>query len=333
MQRFFSELGRDIWQVSITLFRLMVPTIIVVKILEMLGAVEYLALLLSPVMSLVGLPDSMGIVWATTMLTNIYAGMLVFFYVQQSEMLTVAQVTVLSLLMLLAHGLPVEARIAQQAGIRLRVTLLLRVGGGLLLGWIFHQVCTQMQWLQTPNTLVWQPEIPEPGLRAWALGQLESLLMIQIVIIVLLTALKVLRVIGVERLMSYLLRPVLRLMGIGREATSITIIGVTLGLAFGGGLLIKESREGHLSKEDVFASMSLLALCHSMIEDTLLVMVLGADIGGVLWARLVFALVFIAVLTRLVRHCPESFWQRHLVNKHLIRTPAVPHADSQVSPG
>ncbi len=327
LRRFGSELGNDIWQVSTTLFKLMVPTIIVVKILEELGAVDYLAIFLGPIMAWVGLPESMGLVWATTILTNIYAGMLVFFYVQQTEVLSVAQVTVLSVLLLLAHGLPVEARIAQQAGVRLRVTLLLRLGGGLLLGWILHQLYTQMNWLQETNQLVWQPQIPEAGLWAWVVNQAKSLLMIQVIIIVLLTCLKILKLLGIERLIGFLLRPILRFLGIGKEATTITIVGVTLGLSFGGGLLIKEARAGHVPQQDIFASMCLLALSHSMIEDTLLVMVLGADLSGVLWARLIFTVVLIGIFTRITVRCSETFWKRHLVNRNI--EPLLPNEPSK----
>lgn len=317
MKAFFSELGRDIWDVSYTLFKLMIPVIIIVKVLEEMGAIEYISLLLGPLMGVVGLPESMGLVWATTILTNIYAGMLVFFYAQQTEMLTVAQVTVIAILLLLAHGLPVEARIAQQAGIRLRVTLLLRIGGGFLFGWIAHLIMTHFNLLQEPNQLVWEPALPEPGLWPWFVGQLESLVMIQLIIIVLLTALKILKVVGIERLMGLMLRPVLKFLGIGREATTITIVGVTLGLAFGGGLLIKEARAGHVPKKDIFASMSLLGLCHSMIEDTLLVLVLGADFFWVFWFRMLLALLIVAVLTRVVNRLPDAIWSKHLVNRHI----------------
>ena len=56
MKVFFSELSKEIWQVSYTLFRLMIPAIIVVKLLESFGLLEYLAMVLGPIMSWVGLP-------------------------------------------------------------------------------------------------------------------------------------------------------------------------------------------------------------------------------------------------------------------------------------
>ncbi len=217
----------------------------------------------------------------------------------------------------LAHALPIEARIAQQAGVRLRVTLLLRIGGALLFGAMLHHFYRFFGLLQEPVSLMWHPEMPEPGVLAWGVSQLKSLLMIQVVIIVLLTTLKILKAIGIEKLIGIMLRPVLRLIGIGREATTITIVGVTLGLSFGGGLLIKEARAGHVPQRDIFASMCMLAVCHSIIEDTLLVMVLGADLSGVLWGRLLFTFVLLSVFTRVVSRCPEAFWRSHLVNRHI----------------
>jgi len=317
MKTFFKELLIEIWDVSYTLFKLMIPTIIVVKILESLGFLEYFALVLGPIMHWVGLPESMGIVWATTILTNIYAGMLVFFYAQQAETLTVAQVTILCILMLFAHGLPVEARIAQQAGIRLRFTLLLRVGGGLALAWILNKLYLEFDYLQEVNQLSWQPEPADTSLLGWAKGQIESLIMIQIIIAGLLFALKILKLLGIEKLMGYMLSPLLRMLGISRQATTITIVGFTLGISFGGGLLINEARQGHVSRRDIFASMSLLALCHSMIEDTILMLLLGADFAGVFWARIIFSFIVIAILTRVMDLLPARVWDKHLTNKHI----------------
>ena len=47
-------------------------------------------------------------------------------------------------------------------------------------------------------------------------------------------------------------------------------------------------------------SMAFLGLCHSLIEDTLLILLLGADLSAILWARLGFSLLVIAVLSRIL---------------------------------
>ncbi|HFC91231.1 MAG TPA: hypothetical protein ENJ51_00300 [Leucothrix mucor] len=315
MKTFFKTLSQEIFDISYTLFKLMIPVIIAVKILEELGVIEYLGIILEPLMSLVGLPESMGLVWATTVMTSIYGGMVIFVSQAPTD-LSVAQVTILGGMMLLAHGLPVEVRIAQKAGMSIWFSLLIRVGGGILYGWLLFYIYSAGDWLQQPNQLIWQAEVStDTRLIAWGVTQLKSLAMIQIIIIALLFFLKILKRIGIEKLLAIILSPILKILGISTQATTITIVGITLGLAYGGGLLIKEAQQGKLAKKDVFTAIALLALLHSLIEDTLLILLLGADLSGVLWFRLLFSLVLISVFSRLVLKMNDKVFERVLCSK------------------
>ncbi|WP_417551508.1 hypothetical protein [Marinomonas fungiae] len=290
------ESGRVYW----TLLKVMIPALLIVKALDMLGGVSVFGQALSPIMQLVGLPDDVGIVWATLILTNIYAGMLVFFNLGVSENLTVAQVTVLGVLMLLAHSLPVEGAIAKRMGVSWRVTIALRFGGALVLGFLLHQFYSYFDLLQQPSQLMWQPPAnPDTSFLGWCIGQVKTMAWIYVIILSLMIILKILRVLGIERLMHALLYPILRMLGIGKAAANVAVIGTVLGLTFGAGLLIKEAESGHLTKRDIFLTIGFLSLCHSVIEDTMLVLLLGADLSGILWARLAFALFTIAILARL----------------------------------
>jgi len=318
-KQFFRELISEIYFVTWTLYKVMVPTLLIVKLLQELGLLVYLSDLLSPAMTLLGLPESMGIVWAATIMTNLYAGMLVFFDLAQSETLSVAQVTVLCTIMLVAHGLPVEARIAQRAGIRLAVTLLIRLGGALLFGWILNNIYSAGNFLQQANEIAWEPAVVDTSLQAWVISQVQSLLMILLIIAALLTAMKCLRLVGIDRLLGMLLAPFLRLLGIGREATTLTVVGMTLGLAIGGGLLIREAERGQLSRRDIFASMTMLALFHSLIEDTLLMLLLGAHSSGIIWLRLLFTMLTLALITRWLNRRSDNFMDRWLFNGNMAR--------------
>lgn len=82
------------------------------------------------------------------------------------------------------------------------------------------------------------------------------------------------------------LRPILSVLGISRETTNLTIAGITLGISFGGGLLINEAKRGHISPRDIFVAMMLLNLLHSLIEDTLLILLIGADFMTIFWSGL-----------------------------------------------
>ncbi len=321
-QQTLKDLGKEIYDVCLLLFKLTIPVVIAVKILEELGTIPYISAALSPLMQLVGLPESMGLVWTTTLLTNIYGGMLIFFQLAPAENLTVAQVTVLSSMLLMAHSLPLELRITQQAGMRLIFALLLRVISALVLGALLYHVYRLGGWLQEPVVLAWQPEQSGPQtLDVWAVTQLKGLAMIVVIVTALLSLLRLLRWLHIERLMIWLLQPLLKLMGISRQATSLAIVGVTLGLSFGGGLLIKEAKSGSVSPKDCFAALCLLSLCHSIIEDTLLVLTMGADLSGVLWARLLFSVIVISLMTRVLFRTSDQFQQRFLFRDVSVTTP------------
>lgn len=293
------ETFRESTRVYLTLLRILVPALIIVKVLEMLGFTLWLGSVLAPLMGWLGLPETVSIVWAATLLTNIYTGMVLFFEVARTEVLTVAQVSVLGTLMIVAHALPVEGAIARKVGAPWWLTLSLRIGGSLALAWFLHQLYRAGRWLQYPNELAWQPEYTGESLMGWALVQGQTLVTIFFVILVLITLLKLFGQLGVERVLHLLLYPFLRLLGVSRAAANTIVIGAMLGLSFGGGLLIQESRTGKLSARDALLAVSFLGLCHGLIEDTLLILLLGADLSAVLWARLLFAFLVIGLLSRL----------------------------------
>ena len=60
-------------------------------------------------------------------------------------------------------------------------------------------------------------------------------------------------------------------LGVGEKASTIAVVGVTLGIGFGAGLLIKEVKTGKLHYKDVFGIIILIGMLHSIIEDTFVV--------------------------------------------------------------
>lgn len=303
LQGFMAEVFRVYW----ALLKVMVPAIVVVKVLDQFGATELLAHLLSPVMDLVGLPEELGIVWAVAILTNVYAAMIVFYNIALTLEISVADVSVLGTLILIAHSLPIEGAIAKALGIRWRDTLLIRMGGALVLGMLLNTLYTEFSYLQQPVRLVWQPSgTGATSIASWSVEQLQLLISILFILLALMSLLRLLRYLGIEAILHKLLMPLLRGLTLGKEAANITIIGMTLGISFGAGLLIDEVKKGHISKRDTVLVMGFLGLCHSIIEDTILILLLGADISAILWARLFFAILVAACWGRLYKPVPAS---------------------------
>ena len=73
-----------------------------------------------------------------------------------------------------------------------------------------------------------------------------------------------------------------------------------MGLAYGGGLILHDIQKGKVEPRDVFPAISLMSLSHALIEDTLLMYLIGATLWGTFVGRLAFSLVVVAVLSRLV---------------------------------
>jgi len=299
-------------RVSWILFRITIPVVIVVKVLDELGAIRYVANALGPVMELVGLPGSMGIVWATAMLTNLYGAMMAFVSLAPQTHLTVAQVTILTSMMLVAHNLPVELRVAQKAGTRLIVMAVIRIGGALAFGGLLNLVYSQTDLLQHESVLQWQPPPMDASLGAWAIGQGKNLVRIFVMVLALMALIRLLRRLRVMDLVERLLAPVLRILGMTRAATDITVVGMVLGLAYGGGLIIRQVSSGQIPKRDVFFSLALMGLCHSLIEDTLVMALLGGHLSGILFGRILFALVCTFALVRLCARLPAAAFDRYL---------------------
>ncbi len=315
MSRIINEL-KDIparaFQVSFSLFRIMVPIILGVKLFQELGLITYIAMPLSPVMWLMGLPGEMGLVWATAMINNIYGGMIVFVSLSGPLSLTTAQVTILGTMILIAHSLPVELEIARKSGNRFLFQCIMRIGSAMLVGILLHHFYDLSGWLQTPNHLLWRPA-PEPeNLLKWGIDQLQNLGLIFAVIFGLITLMKILDLMKVTQALIKIFNPVLRLLGIGPAAAPLTIVGMVMGLAYGGGLIIYEARSGKVENRDIFFAVSFMGLTHSVFEDTLLMMVLGAHLSGLLWARILYAVLFIFILVHLVKNMPLPMFEKYL---------------------
>lgn len=299
-----AKAGREVFQnsvrVCLDLFKIMIPVILLLKFLNEFQLIGHLAAPLTPFMGLVGLPPEAGLIWATSMLSSVYAGILVYASIPLAAPLSVAQVTVLSGMILVAHGLILECSITSRCGAKFWHQLAFRVVMGYVFGLTLHWVAQGFGLGGETARTLFTPAPPAPTLLAWALGELRNLGGIFGIIVCLMAAMRVLGALGITELMNRLLGPVLRHLGIGREASTVTVVGLCVGITYGSGLIIHEARSGRVGPRDVLFSVSFMGLAHALFEDTMLMALLGASLYGTFWGRLIFALVVLAVLSRLI---------------------------------
>jgi hypothetical protein len=289
---------------------------ILVRLAVEFGAIEVVGKLIDPVMGWVGLPGEMGFVWVTAMIVNIYAGAAALLTILPEHPLTIAQATILGSMILIAHSLPVEQRIAQKAGAGLLFTLSLRLLAAILYGIVLSALYSKFAEFQKPAEVVFLSLAPPAqDWLSWSISSIKSLWSIFWIIFVLLLGLRLLDIFKITPLLAKALSPFLRLMGIGEKATSMTVTGALLGISYGGALIIQEARSGNLAEKDIFLSLSFMCLCHGLIEDTLFVMAFGGHYSGLLIGRFVFSLLAIMVLSQVINKMPFMACQRYLFSK------------------
>ena len=307
----------DIQSVSLTLFKIMIPTIIVVKVLEELGFIIVLTEILKPLTSFIGLPPELAIVITSTMLVNLYAGLIVISAVTLTQDLTLAQSTILATFMLFTHGLPIEVLISYKSGVRIWVTLFLRVGSGIVFCFLLKNFMGLFNYFSKTIYINLPKTLPNSDLFYWIVGQFKSLFFIFIIIIFLIIFLEILKIIGIEKLIRLLFKPFLNFIGIGDKASTIAVVGVTLGVSFGGGLLIKEVSSGTIPRNDVFGVVCLINLFHSAFEDTSLMMLLNPSLIVILFGRALFSIIVVLLIMMIVKKLPDYVWEKYLINKNL----------------
>jgi hypothetical protein len=283
--------------------KLTVPALIIVRLLMWFNLLAYISMPFEPFMGLMGLPKEMALVWVSAMLTNNYTGLIIYLNILPvTGPLTVAQATIMGTIILIAHNLPVEGGVCRGAGVSpLRVTTL-RIIAAIMFGIIAYEICRFFGWgFDQAKFVIRFSAHPVPPWGTWFLSNLKSVVAIFVIVFVLLLLMALMRKIGLLKLITMALSPLMRLSGVGQKATMITVIGMVLGLAYGGGLIIAESKNGNIPREDIFSSITLMALCHSLLEDTILMASMGGSLWGLLIGRIVFAVFLAGLIIRVAR--------------------------------
>lgn len=129
-------------------------------------------------------------------------------------------------------------------------------------------------------------------------GSLSYVFNIALIIIPLMIVMQFLKDLKILDKLSNYMEPIARVLGISKKSTFPLLIGLLLGLAYGAGVIINSAKESDLSKRDLYLVIIFLVACHSVIEDTLIFVALGANGWLLLGVRLVIAFVLTAFAGR-----------------------------------
>lgn len=303
----FQETTKIFW----ILFKVILPVVIVIRALELIGAIPFLAKFLEPLTSFIGIDGSLGLVWMAAILVNIYAGLAAFASLQAIFDYSVAETTILGLIILIAHSLPIEVAIAKKSRISWIFNLSFRFINAIVAGKILNLIFTKYELFNEPNQSVLQVPNELVSNFEWATLQIQNFFIIFLIIFFIISTINVLKTLGVWSLIINIMKIPLSYLGMSEKVANIILIGLTLGISFGGGFLIEESKKNNISKKDILLSLSFLSLCHSIIEDTILILLLGSHISGILFFRFIYTVIIILLMKILL----ETKMQKFILSK------------------
>ena len=303
----FQETTKIFW----ILFKVILPVVIVIRALELIGAIPFLAKFLEPLTSFIGIDGSLGLVWMAAILVNIYAGLAAFASLQAIFDYSVAETTILGLIILIAHSLPIEVAIAKKSRISWIFNLSFRFINAIVAGKILNLIFTKYELFNEPNQSVLQVPNELVSNFEWATLQIQNFFIIFLIIFFIISTINILKALGVWSLIINIMKIPLSYLGMSEKVANIILIGLTLGISFGGGFLIEESKKNNISKKDILLSLSFLSLCHSIIEDTILILLLGSHISGILFFRFIYTVIIILFMKILL----ETKMQKFILSK------------------
>jgi len=278
----------DTWKSASWLLKLMIPISLSVALLQHLGVLAWIAGYLNPLFSLLGLPGESAILFISGAAAGTYAGVAAMMSVH----LTLRQATIVGIMILICHALPMECTVNHKTG-----SNFLRMG--LLRIFMAFMAAVCLNWVL--------PEMPQPYLyigaaaesslsevlQTWAVSQLKMALLVFLIIYVLMVLQSMIQLYSLLDPLSRFLAPLMRLLGLPRKAAYMWLVGNVLGLSYGSAVMLDLEEKGQITREDANAVNYHLIMNHSMLEDTIVMAITGISVFWILATRILFALIVV----------------------------------------
>ena len=258
----------------IWLLKILLPVSLATALIDYSGWLHQLDFLLKPVMAVMSLPPAAALPILIGLTAGIYGCLAAMAVLPLSE----EHMTLITVFVLIAHNLPQEGIIQAKSGINFVKTTLVRLAAAVL-------TCLAVAWWLQPAPA--EAAAASAGLREWSSawpflqdwlgGMLRLCAKILVIVIGVMTLIELMKEFNLVDVFVRLLAPVLRLMGLHQRAGVLWLTGVLFGLAYGGAVIVEESRDLRLSPEEVEKLQLSIGINHSMIEDPLLFLPLGVS--------------------------------------------------------
>lgn len=303
-----------------TLGKVIFPITLIVTFLQYTPVLPWLIDKVSPLMKLIGLSGETAIPLVLGNALNLYAGIAAII----SFEFTVKEVFIMAIMLSFSHNLFIESAVASRVGVSWWFISGIRVGLALISAVLINVFWsggseTAQYGLISSNDVVlngWA-EIGMYTLQTAFIGVLQ----LALIVIPLMIVVQFLRELGWLTKLSNGFSPFTKMLGMDKNASMTLVAGLSIGLAYGAGLMIQAVKEDGVSRRDMTLALIFLVSCHAVVEDTVIFIPLGIPVWPLLVIRFVTAVILTMTIALLWKQ-PDKDKRKELTHepKHTYNT-------------
>ena len=287
MQSFRSALPGT-WKSASWLLKLMIPISLTVALLQHWGVLAWIAGYLNPLFSMLGLPGESAVLFISGAAAGTYAGVAAMMSVH----LTLRQATIVGIMILICHALPMECTVNHKTGSNFWKMGLIRILMAFVAAMCLNQVLPDMSQPYLYIGAAVESSLAEV-LLTWAVSQIKMAIMVFLIIYSLMVLQCLIEAYSLLGPLSRFLAPLMRLFGLPRQAAYMWLVGNVLGLSYGSAVMLDMEEKGQITRADANAVNYHLIMNHSMLEDTIVLAMTGVSVLWILATRMLFALIVV----------------------------------------
>jgi spore maturation protein SpmB len=286
---------RNGWDGFVWMMKIIVPISFLTELLAWSGWLQKAEFIFRPFMAFMSLPAMAAYPLLIGVTTNIYGGIAVMAVLPFTQ----GQMTLMALFLLIAHNMVQEGIIQGKSGINpWKATFVRLLTATLTVAALAPLLVVGEPSVAAAPVILSSHVKPFPDMVLdWASSMLNLGIKILLIIITIMTFLEIMKVKGWINGLVRFLAPVLRVMGLSREVGFVWLTGAIFGLAYGGSVIIQESRAGHLSREDIETLHLSIGINHAMVEDPALFLSLGLSPFWLWVPRIIVAIIMTRLFT------------------------------------
>ena len=274
--------------ICVWLLKVMLPISLAVRVLQHVGFIDWLAAILSPIFSIIGLSGDSAIIFLTSIFLPLYPTIAVM----TTLTLTLREATILAVMCLVSHNLPVECSVAHKTGSPFGRIVAFRIAmsfvSAIVLNWLLPQSDAPFSFMNIGAT-----EVTSWGMlfMQWLSSSLTLTVTIVLIVTALMVLQRVLEEFGWMHRIANILSPLMRLFGLPSGCSLLWLTGNIVGMAYGAAIMIDEVEQGRLTRHEANLVNHHLGVSHSLLEDTMLFVAMGISFWWIFLTRLILAMI------------------------------------------